>query len=51
MCIGDKRTLTIPPDLAYGDRNIGPIPAGSTLGRYFPILQLRLDPETVPFRI
>ena len=31
MCIGDKRTLTIPPELAYGERGIGPIPAGSTL--------------------
>ncbi|KAK4246467.1 hypothetical protein C7999DRAFT_15405 [Corynascus novoguineensis] len=31
MCIGEKRTLTIPPSYGYGDRNIGPIPAGSTL--------------------
>ncbi|EEH41742.1 FK506-binding protein [Paracoccidioides lutzii Pb01] len=31
MCIGEKRKLTIPPELAYGDRGIGPIPAKSTL--------------------
>ena len=31
MCIGEKRTLTIPPEFGYGDRNVGPIPAGSTL--------------------
>lgn len=31
MKVGGNRTLTIPPEMAYGDRNIGPIPAGSTL--------------------
>ncbi|KAF4630951.1 hypothetical protein G7Y89_g7183 [Cudoniella acicularis] len=31
MCIGEKRTLTIPPEFGYGNRNMGPIPAGSTL--------------------
>ncbi|KAK4187817.1 cation transport protein-domain-containing protein [Podospora australis] len=31
MCIGEKRTLTIGPSYGYGQRNVGPIPAGSTL--------------------
>ncbi|KAK5002866.1 FKBP-type peptidyl-prolyl cis-trans isomerase [Cryomyces antarcticus] len=31
MCIGEKRTLTIAPEWAYGSRAMGPIPAGSTL--------------------
>lgn len=32
MCIGEKRTLTIAPSYGYGQRSVGPIPAGSTLG-------------------
>lgn len=31
MCPGEKRTLTIQPEWGYGDRGMGPIPAGSTL--------------------
>ncbi|KAK3346211.1 peptidylprolyl isomerase [Lasiosphaeria hispida] len=31
MCIGEKRTLTIGPSYGYGQRSVGPIPAGSTL--------------------
>ncbi len=31
MKVGEKKTLTISPDKAYGDRTIGSIPANSTL--------------------
>lgn len=31
MCIGEKRKLKIPPHLAYGDDESGPIPPDSTL--------------------
>ena len=35
MCIGEGRKLTIPPALAYGNSQVGTIPAGSTLGMWF----------------
>ncbi|HRJ26840.1 MAG TPA: FKBP-type peptidyl-prolyl cis-trans isomerase [Fimbriimonadaceae bacterium] len=40
---GGQRVLTIPPELAYGDKAVGPIPAGSTL--QFELNLLRIDPK------
>ena len=31
MKVGDRATITIPPELGYGSRNMGTIPANSTL--------------------
>lgn len=41
MKVGGKRTLVVPPSLAYGDRDLGEIPPNSTLK--FEIELLRID--------
>lgn len=48
MCIGQTRKLTIPPQLAYGDRGAGAIPPKSTLvfeAKLMDIVQMSPDPE------
>ncbi|CEJ88700.1 Putative Peptidyl-prolyl cis-trans isomerase [[Torrubiella] hemipterigena] len=49
MCIGEKRTLTIPPEFGYGERGIGPIPGGATL--VFETELLSIDGVETPEKI
>ena len=41
MQISERRLLTIPPELAYGDRDVGKIPPNSTLHFEVELLQIR----------
>ena len=42
MKVGEKRKLTIPPELGYGNQDVGPIPADTVL--IFEIDLLKIDP-------
>ncbi len=46
---GDKATLVIPPDLAYGNREVGQIPPNSTL--IFDVEIIDIKPAPKPFEI
>ena len=48
---GSKLIARIPPKYAYGDKNVGPIPPGSTLVFYMELIKLgniRGDKPRVP---
>jgi FKBP-type peptidyl-prolyl cis-trans isomerase len=41
MKVGGQRILVIPPEMAYGDREVGPIPANSTLIFAIELVEIR----------
>jgi len=47
--VGDKATFVIPPDLGYGDRDMGSIPPLSTLVFEIEVLDAKAAPKIVPF--
>ena len=46
MCIGEKRKLTIPSGLGYGDTGSGAIPGGATLIFEVELLDIKRIPNT-----
>lgn len=45
MCVGEKRKLVIPPELGYGSREMGKIPADSTLTFETELISINRDGE------
>lgn len=43
MKVGEKKTLTVPPEKGYGENAVGPIPANSTL--IFDVEVLAINPQ------